>query len=164
MEGSAEDRWLLCLCIRPYSGPCRHPSPARISPTWLQCSSSIQTTPLRTLKWFSCLQGWRPTSSVAAGYKVSVSSSARLPPLAGTETSWLSTPGHTGETPFAPEMMFSRKHQFFPEDQVVCNSILVSNPRCSVQCKGCAAWGWARLSPHDQEVAEVSLVHSFVLA
>lgn len=129
---------------------CRHLSPPRTSPTWLQCSSSIQTTLLQTLKWFSCLQGWRATSSLAAGYRVSVSSSARLLPLAGTETSWFSTPGCTGETPSAPEMMRPRKHHFFPEDQVVCNNVFVSNLRCPVQCEGSTGWGCARLSLHDR--------------
>ena len=79
------------------------------------------------------------------------------------ETCWVSTPEHTEETPSAPEMMVSRKHHFFPEDQVVCNSILISNLRYPVQCNGSAGWGQARLSPCDQVVAEVFSVYSFVV-
>lgn len=59
--------------------------------------------------------------------------------------------------------MFSRKHHFFPEDQVGCNSILVSNLGCPVRCKGSAGWGRARLSAHDQEVAGGFSAHSFVV-
>lgn len=144
MGGSAEDRWLLCcapgLTLVPRT-MCSHPSPPRTSHIWLQCSSArllatgSQSPPL-----------------------------PRLPPLAGMETSWLSSTGHTGETPSGPEMVLPRKHHFFAEDQVVCNSILVSNLGRPVQCRGSTGWGRARLSPCHREVVEVFSAHSFVVA
>lgn len=44
----------------------------------------------------------------------------------------------------APEMMISRNHPCFPENEAVCSSILLSHLRCPVQPR----LGWAEsLSP-----------------